>query len=235
MNLIVLLPDDFVADTRVVLRGRRMLHIRQVHRAAAGQKLTVGRLDGLIGSGRVASISEESVELDVEFSREPPRPLPLTLVLALPRPKVLNRVLAAVSSLGVKRVFIINAWRVDKSYWKSPRLAPENLREQCLLGLEQAGDTMMPRIETRRLLTPFLRDELASIASGTRMLLAHPYDSEPCPTAVPGGITLIVGPEGGFITDEIRAFRELGFQSVSLGSRILRVETAIPFLLARLL
>ncbi|HVT05362.1 MAG TPA: 16S rRNA (uracil(1498)-N(3))-methyltransferase [Thermoanaerobaculia bacterium] len=234
MNLILLLPEDFVAESKVLLRGRRLLHIREVHRAVEGQALTVGRLDGLIGTGRVISISRDQVELDVELTREPPPPLPLTLVLALPRPKVLNRVIAAISSLGVKKLYVVNSWRVEKSYWKSPRLSSENLREQCILGLEQAGDTMMPQIEMKRLFTPFLRDELAGIAEGTRRLVAHPYESVPCPSATRGPITLIIGPEGGFIEDEIRAFCDLGFEPVSIGPRILRVETAIPYLLARL-
>jgi RsmE family RNA methyltransferase len=160
--------------------------------------------------------------------------LPVTLVLALPRPKVLNRVIAGAASLGVKRMFLINAWRVEKSYWSTPRLAPENLRMQSILGLEQARDTRLPSIETRRLFRPFVEQELPSIAAGTRRLVAQPGSSEECPRALSEEVTLVIGPEGGFIEAEIDSLRAVGFASVSLGPRVLRVETAVAALLARL-
>src|SRR5262249_5172077 len=116
MNLILLFDDDFVTEARVRLTGRRMRHVLDVHRAATGDELTVGVAGGRVGRGRVGRWAGEAREMDVGLEREPPAPLPLTLVLALPRPKVLNRVIAGVASLGVKRVFLVNAWRVEKSY-----------------------------------------------------------------------------------------------------------------------
>src|SRR5439155_24423444 len=102
----------------------------------------------------------EALEWELALERDPLALLPLTLVLALPRPKVLNRVIAGAVSLGVKRIFLINAWRVEKSYWKSPRL--DHLHDQAILGLEQAKDTILPQIDTRRLFRPFVEDELPS-------------------------------------------------------------------------
>ena len=150
MNLVLLFSEDFVGPSRVLLRGRRGEHVREVHRAAAGDELAVGVEGGKIGTGRLLRVGEE-IEMEVLLDRDPPPPLDLTLAIALPRPKVLNRVIAAVTSLGVKRIFLINAWRVEKSYWKSPRMSGENLRMQAIIGLEQARDTVLPRIDTRRL------------------------------------------------------------------------------------
>src|SRR5437764_12278271 len=164
MNLILLFDDDFVAPARVRLTGRRLRHVLEVHRAAAGDELTVGVAGGRVGRGVVARLDGDVLEMDVTLDREPPAPLPLTLILALPRPKVLNRVMASVASLGVKRVVLVNAWRVEKSYWKSPRL--DHLRDQLILGLEQAKDPMMPSVELRRLFRPFVEDELPAIARG---------------------------------------------------------------------
>ena len=56
----------------------------------------------------------------------------------LPRPKVFKRVLQGVAAMGVKRIILSSSWRVDKSYWQSPLLTPENLHKHLLLGLEQA-------------------------------------------------------------------------------------------------
>ena len=233
MNLVLVFAEDFAGDSRVVLRGRRADHVRGVHRAAVGDELVVGVAGGRIGRGRVLRVGDE-VEMEVTLDLGPPPPLDITVVLALPRPKVLNRVIAAVTSLGIKRLFLINAWRVEKSYWKSPRMSEENLRAQAVIGLEQARDTMLPVIETRRLFRPFVEDELPSILAGTTALLAHPYATESCPRAVRGAITLAVGPEGGFIEKEIESLTGIGFRPVTIGDRILRVETAVATLIGRL-
>jgi 16S rRNA (uracil1498-N3)-methyltransferase len=234
VNLILLFDDDFISESRVRLTGRRLQHVRDVHRAAAGESLTVGVANGRIGRGTITNLSDDALEMDVAFDRDPPSPLPLTLILALPRPKVLNRVIAGAASLGIKGIVLINAWRVEKSYWSSPRLAPENLRAQSILGLEQARDTVLPSIELRRLFRPFVEDELPTIARGTRGLVAHPHAREECPRNLREPVTLVIGPEGGFIDAEIASLERIGFTPVSIGERILRVETAVAFLAARL-
>lgn len=231
MNLILLFDDD-IDGAHVRLTGRRLEHVRSVHRAKVGDVLTVGVAGGRVGSGRVTRLDGDALEMEAALDRDPPAPLPLTLVLALPRPKVLNRVIASVASLGVKRLFLVNAWRVEKSYWKSPKL--EHLRDQLILGLEQAKDTAMPSIELRRLFRPFVEDELRSIATGTRALVAHPTATTECPRALAEPVTLAIGPEGGFIAEEVASLERAGFLPVHLGARVLRVETAVAAIIGRL-
>ncbi|KUJ81602.1 16S rRNA (uracil(1498)-N(3))-methyltransferase [Microbulbifer flavimaris] len=234
MNLIILFPDDFTAATRVTLTGRRHEHICQVHRAGPGDHLKVGLLNGAIGRGEVLQIDDNQVRLEVTLQDAAPTPLPLTVILALPRPKMLKRIIQHVTTLGAKKIYLINAYRVEKSYWQSPWLEPEKLRELCLLGLEQAVDTRMPTIELRKRFKPFVEDELAEIAADSRRLVAHPVTDSPCPVDIDGPATLAVGPEGGFIPYEVEKLQDLGFEGVHLGPRILRVETALPVLLGRL-
>jgi 16S rRNA (uracil1498-N3)-methyltransferase len=228
MNLILLFESDFVESDRVRLAGRRLEHVTSVHRAAAGDSLVVGVADGRIGTGTVLSLNP--LELRIALDRDPPPPLPLTLILALPRPKVLNRVIASATSLGIKRIHLINSWRVEKSYWKSPRLSDANLHLQSLLGLEQARDTRLPHITLHRLFRLFIK----SFTPAGRALVAHPVASSECPRNVSEEVTLAIGPEGGFIAQEIESFERAGFTPVSLGPRILRVETAVAALAARL-
>ncbi|MBB5213210.1 16S rRNA (uracil(1498)-N(3))-methyltransferase [Microbulbifer hydrolyticus] len=243
MNLILLEPGDFPeagpsgeagAPAVATLRERRFQHIAEVHRANVGDTLKVGLLDGQIGEGLVVERSDTHITLEVSLHRAPPPPLPLTLILALPRPKMLKRTIQHATALGVKKLYLINAYRVEKSYWQSPWLAEGKLREQCVLGLEQAVDTAMPQIELRKRFKPFVEDELPEIAAGSRKLVAHPVTDTPCPVDIPDQTTLAVGPEGGFIPYEVERLQEAGFESVHLGPRILRVETALPVLLARL-
>lgn len=234
MNLILLFDEDFLDEAHVRLHGRRLAHVTNVHRAAVGEELIVGATNGRIGRGVVTRLDAEALELRVTLERDPPAPLPLTLVVALPRPKVLNRVVASATSLGVKRIVLINAWRVEKSYWKSPRLAEENLLAQRVLGLEQARDTVLPEISLRRFFRPFVEEELPSLAKGTLALAAHPGATTECPRNVGGAVTLVIGPEGGFIAEEVASLERAGCTLVSVGARILRVETAVAALIGRL-
>ncbi|MEK6726698.1 MAG: 16S rRNA (uracil(1498)-N(3))-methyltransferase [Deltaproteobacteria bacterium] len=235
MNLILLFQDDFVKDRqRVCLRGRRHEHVLDVHRASVGDRLFVGLLNDKMGTGMVTRIDKDAVEMDIVLDRDPPPPLDATLILALPRPIVLKRILLSASSMGAKQIFLIHSRRVEKSYWNSPILDEERIREQLILGLEQARDTIMPEVWFRQKFKPFVEDELPGIIKGTLPLVAHPETSEPCPRQINRPVTLAIGPEGGFIPYEIELLEDTGFISVNIGERILRVETAVPVLLSKL-
>ncbi|WP_444921398.1 16S rRNA (uracil(1498)-N(3))-methyltransferase [Microbulbifer sp. CnH-101-G] len=234
MNLILLHEADFISSDIVRLFGRRLEHIIKVHRAEPGQQLRVGLLNGNIGSGQITSLDDQQVELRVELTRNPPPPPPITLILALPRPKMLKRIIQHVTALGVKKLVLINSYRVEKSYWQTPWLDEEKLFEQCLLGLEQAVDTQMPEILLRKRFKPFVEDELPELSQGSHKLVAHPIGGTTCPVDLSENCTLAIGPEGGFIAYEVEKLKEAGFHSVHLGPRILRVETALPVLVSRL-
>ena len=136
--------------------------------------------------------------------------------------------------MGIREIDIINAWRVEKAYWDSPRLSQENLRLQSIFGLEQACDTMLPSIRLHKLFTPFVREQLPEGVQGKIALLANPGASIAAPRHVTQPVILAIGPEGGFIDREVETFRDIGFTEVSIGSRVLRVETALAFLIGRL-
>lgn len=233
MNLIVVFEADFENSTSVVITDRRFHHIRTVHQPDIGENLKVGLLNGQIGQGTVIELNDHSLRMEVFLERDPPAPLPLTLLLALPRPKMLKRVLQTVSAMGVKELYLINSYRVDKSYWGTPILEKQ-LNEHLLLGLEQAGDTLMPNVHLRKRFKPFVEDELPELCRGSRALVAHPYQAEPCPRSEDIQTTLAIGPEGGFIPYEVEKLAECGFKAIHIGERILRVETAVPALLSRL-
>jgi 16S rRNA (uracil1498-N3)-methyltransferase len=234
LNYVLLEREDFVGENRVRLTGRRLLHVREILGSVSGDELRVGVIGGKTGRGRVERVDGDALEMDVQLEREPLEPLPLRLVLALPRPKVLNRTIAAAASMGIREIDLINSWRVEKSYWKSPRLSADNLRMHSILGLEQSGDTILPTLRLHRLFKPFVRDELSVEIGDKLALLAHPRGAVEAPRNVNQPVVLAIGPEGGFIERELETFQEIGFTAVSLGPRILRVETAIAYLIGRL-
>jgi len=234
VNLLLLDAADFVADDRVLLRDRRLTHLQQIHRAEAGEQLRVGRVGGNMGSGQLLRLDAREAELQVSFDQPPPAKLPVTLLLALPRPKMLRRVLQTVAAMGVPRLVLLNSYRVEKSFWQTPFLEPAAIHEQLILGLEQARDTVLPEVIIEKRFKPFVEDRLPQLAAGTLGLVGHPGDFAHCPRAVTEPVTLAIGPEGGWIPYEVDKLAAAGLQPVQLGERILRVETAVSALLARL-
>lgn len=234
MNLLLLQTEDMLSEQRAQISGRRLTHMHSVHRVNVGDRLRCGLINGKLGTAQIISLSDQRAELELCLEQEPPPPLPVTLILALPRPKMLKRTLQTLTTLGVKRLILINAYRVEKSYWSTPILEPDNLHEHLLLGLEQAGDTLLPEVLIRKRFKPFVEDELGALIGDQRALIAHPYNAQPCPPPLWQETVLAIGPEGGFIPYEVELMQQQGMQAIHLGRRILRVETAVPALLSRL-
>lgn len=234
MNLLLLEEADFVAADRVVLGDRRLTHMQQIHRVAVGDRLRVGRIGGLMGQAEVLSLTADHAELRVAFDQPPPAKLPLTLVLAVPRPKMLRRLFQTIATLGVPRLILVNSYKVEKSFWQTPFLHLDSIRENLILGLEQARDTVLPDIVIEKRFKPFVEDRLPAIAAGTLGLVGHPGPYPACPRAVATPVTLAIGPEGGWIPYEVDLLAKAGLAPVQLGERILRVETAVTALLSRI-
>ena len=234
MNLLLLEDSDFTDPQHVRLTGRRLAHMQDIQQVSAGDTLRVGRINGLMGRGSVLELDSRSALLRIELSEAPPAKLPLTLLLAMPRPKMFRRILQHCATLGVPEIILLNSYRVEKSFWQTPFLQPEVIRENLLLGLEQARDTVLPTVRIERRFKPFVEDQLPAIINDQLALVAHPGDYPACPRGTDQPLTLAIGPEGGWIPYEVDKLVEAGMQPVQLGERILRVETAVTALLARL-
>ena len=234
MNLLLLHAPDFAADGTVRLTGRRLEHVRRVLAPGLGQELRVGRRDGLIGTAAVLALTADALVLAPPVLTEAPPPRAgVELLLALPRPKALKRVLAAIAALGVDRVVLLNAARVEKSYFDARVLAPAMLDELLCLGLEQARDTVAPQVLVRERFRPFVEDECATLLATTSLrVVAHPPAAAPCPPRGDAArVALAIGPEGGWVPFELALLEARGFRPVTLGARVLRVETALATLL----
>jgi RsmE family RNA methyltransferase len=235
MNLLLLGPDDLPSPGEASVAADRYPPRAGLWPPQPGRVLRVGLRDGPIGSATVVSVEGGRVRLALgTLAQDPPPPAALALVLALPRPKMLRRALRSAAELGIKRIVLVNGSRVDRSYWSSPLLAPARIEESLRDGLEQCVDTRMPEVLLRPRLRPFVEDELPALAAGTAGLVAHPAADGPAPRET-APFTLAVGPEGGFTDFEIGLLGAAGLRPFSLGPRVLRVETALPALVATLL
>lgn len=222
----ILFESHEVDDDTLRLTGPRATHIRRVLRAKPGDSLLLGLLDGPLYHGRLLAIEPE-VLLRLTPGPMPERP-PIDLLLALPRPKVLHRLLPQIAALGVHRLFLTNAARVERCYFDTHVLEPHHLRDSLIEGLTQAGDTLLPKVRIIQRLKPFLQDELPVVSQHHNRFLLHPRDATPLlnSTLSYSRTLLAIGPEGGWVPHECDLFSSLGFHPVHIGSRILRSDTA---------
>lgn len=234
MNIALLFEDDFIDDDTAVLTDRRLKHLQHIRDIQLDDQIGVGHVNGLLGDATVVELTPDAATLKIIWNKQPPAALPVTLIIALPRPKMVKRIIQTIATMGVKELYFINSYKVEKSFWQSPWLTDAKLLDNIILGLEQAMDTRLPTIHLRKRFKPFVEDELPDIAKDSLRLVAHPSNSQDCPTQVNQHTTLVIGPEGGFIPYEIEKLEACGFTTVSLGERILRTETAVPVLLAKL-
>ena len=233
MNLLLLKSDNLTGNLARV-SGRQLQQLVNVQRCAVGDSIRAGEINGAMGNATILELNDSQALLEVDFHSPAPPPLPLTLILAMPRPKMLRRSLQTIAAMGVKQIYLINSFRVEKSFWQTPFLKPEAIEEEFLLGLEQARDTSLPELHIRKRFKPFIEDELPEIIKGRKNLLAHPVTETRCPIDIQQPATLAIGPEGGFIPYEVESLNTAGFETVHIGPRILRVETAVPALISRL-
>ena len=234
MNLILFTADELNAGAQLTLSDHRFTQIHSVHRSQLGDTVKVGEINGLIGTGTITFIDDQQVKLSVCLTDPPPQKIPLTIILALPRPKMIRRIFRTIAELGAERLIIINSYKVEKSFWQSPAITKDKVRTYLTDGLQQSKDTQLPAIEFHKRFKPFVEDELTAIIDGKKALLAHPNTGEACPHQLDQPLCLAIGPEGGFTEYEAEKLQSIGFNGIHLGPRILKVENALTTLVAKL-
>ena len=233
MNIVVLNRSDWRDEQHVRLVDRRADHIRSVLRAESGDSVRVGLINGCLGQGRICTIDASSVLLAVELSQPPPARHRFDIVLCLPRPKVLRRLLRTVAEYGVANLHLIQSARVEKSYWQSPLLAPDKVHDALLAGLERASDTVAPQVHQHRRFRPFVEDQLMDLCAGRPCWIAQMGAPIALRDTPPGDAVVMVGPEGGFVPFELELAQAVIAKPVNLGSRTLSVDTALTTALAQ--
>ena len=235
MNLILLEKNEIQADGTAVLSGKRARHVREVLQAAEGEEIRVGVVDGPLGTATVAADGPE-LRLRCALGSEIP-PVPrVDLLLALPRPKVMNRLWPVLASLGVGRILVANAWKTERNYFDTHVLEPAHVRAGLVEGLQQARDTRLPPVSVHKQFKKLVEDNLEGCGPYAARLVAHPGEGA-FPSvklaALPHAarVLLAVGPEGGWTPYELELLAKHGFEAVSWGPRALRTDVACAVLL----
>lgn len=225
---------------RAQLGGERARHLKKVLGVTPGSVVRVGVVDGPVGEATVLSLRDSSsggwqVELELVLREPPPPPLDAALVLALPRPKFLGRILQWATTMGVKQIVLTASRRVERSYWQSSLLEAAALRRHLELGLEQGRDTVMPRVRFCESFERLTGEQLPALGSRGAIWVAHGEAEQPFPALLAKPATVCVGPEGGWLDEEIAALIEVGARCGHFGTRPLRVEAAVAVALGRCL
>jgi 16S rRNA (uracil1498-N3)-methyltransferase len=237
VNLVLVDAAELDGD-RARIGGRRARHLIDVVGVSPGQRLRAGVIGGGIGEAEVVAIGD-AIELRVVVTAPAPAGLPVDLVVAVPRPKVLSRLLEHAAAWAVRRIDLVNAWRVDKSYLGSSRLGDAAIADAIRLGAEQGATTHLPEVAIHPRLMAFLDDVHPTTAPvAARRLIAHARGGVALEAALPAGevrpVVIAIGPEGGWIDREVDTFVARGFATVALGPAILRVEAAVTAALAQI-
>ena len=236
MNLILLEADELDASGTVTLADGRAAHMLDVLRVAPGQTVRAGIVDGPAGVATVTAIADRRVSIQCTFhDAVADRPL-VDLLLALPRPKVLRRLWAQLAALGVGRVILTNAARVERPYFDTHVIEPAGYRPFLIEGLQQARDTRLPEVSVHRQFRILIEDQLDTLSPDCLRVVADPSAPLGIRDALAGRsgrrVLMAVGPEGGWNDFELTLLGRHGFQRVGMGPRTLRVDTACLALLA---
>jgi len=235
MNILLLHRTDWIAEAVAVVRDHRAEHIRGVLRSQVGDSLRVGLVGGLCGEGVIEDMDPGGVRLRVQLNEPPPPRHRFDIVLALPRPKMLRRILRQCAEFGIANLHLIHSARVEKSYWQSPLLQPARVEEALLAGLERSRDTIAPRVHLHRRFRPFIEDQLPELCAGRPCWMADRGAPTSLADAPPVPAVVMIGPEGGFVPFEVQLAESVIAQRVDLGERILSVDTALITVLAQAL
>lgn len=221
MNLILISPNECV-DGRCVLTDARATHLRNVLHVEVGRTFQIGILDGLMGTGTVEEVTKDAVTVSVSCTEEALAPW-YDLILALPRPRSFRRILFQSATMGVRKIFVVGASKVEKSYFSMHLLREDEYRPVLIEGLMQGKTTAVPQV----IIVPKLRDlwEQLPADSGARYI-ANPAEMRPAVEPSNGLPLIAIGPDGGWTDQETEAFLTRGFKAISLGPRPLRTDTA---------
>jgi 16S rRNA (uracil1498-N3)-methyltransferase len=234
VNIILLRPEDWIDASTVELRDRRHTHISSVLQAHVGASLRVGKLGGNRGTGIVTTLTQKATQITVSLSEPPPPRHTFDIALALPRPKMLRRVLRTVAEMGVANLHLIHSARVEKSFWQSPLLRPERIADALQAGLERSGDTILPCVHVHRFFKPFMEDTAPGLLDNRRGWIAHQAGATRI-SGADGQALVMLGPEGGFVPFELELAETTGFVIGHLGGRTLSVDTAVTAALSQAL
>lgn len=215
-------------------RDPRFEHVRGVLRLGVGDVFDVGVVNGPAGKAVVEDLGERAIKVRVEWGECPPGPPPVQLLIGLCRPATVRKILTTIPALGVRELIFVPCGRSDPAYGRSRLWRDGEWRQRLIEGVEQGFGTFLPEVHR----PASLEEALSRLpAEGSRLALDVYEGTASLSASVPssGPVALAVGPERGWNGGDRTVLRQGGFDLVSAGRGVLRVETAVVVGLAAVL
>lgn len=235
---IILFKDKYIPK-KISITDERARHILKILKLKTGDEFSCGLVNGPSGMGSITSIDSEWIYFSWEKTADPVALYPLTLLIGYTRPISSKRILREAASLGVERIVFVGTDTGEKSY-RDSNLWKGEYRKYLIDGAQQAACTGLPEVEFYRDLDEFLKKEISQNTGVIRIALDNVEPDVKLSEYNPGdsNCLLAIGSERGWSDRERKLLRGNNFIFASLGSRVLRTETAstagITLLLARM-
>lgn len=215
---------DQVSGNRATITGDHAAHLTCVLRARVGQEFDISA-EGETRRGRIVHIADDRVEFELGAEVAAAATANLTMLLAVFKFDRMEWAIEKCTELGVRRIVPFIARRTESHLASAAVKRAERWQRIAREASEQSRRTSVPDI-----FAPVkLKDALAE-CSGFRIVLSESETETQLGNLLEldsaDDISLAIGPEGGWADDELKLFRAAGWISASLGSTILRAETA---------
>lgn len=227
--------DSPVDSDRVTITGSEAHHVINVMRAAVGDQVTLFDGSGSEFQAQIQSLKKNAVDLLIVDQRSSNRelPSPLTVAVALPKGDRQKWLVEKLVELGTSTLIPLVT---ERSVAQPVTQALSRLQRTVIEASKQCGRNQLMKIEPPQTVT----ECIALATDSSRRIFAH-VQADPVESSIDHhfsnlpelGVVLAVGPEGGWTEEEVEQFREAQWQPASMGSRVLRIETAAIALVAR--
>lgn len=216
---------DEAHGNRAALTGEHAAHLARVLRARPGQEFEIS-VDERIRLGRVLTVADDRVEFELGETLATSAIAPVAVLLAVFKFDRMEWAIEKLTELGVARVVPVLARRTDAHLAAAAARRVERWRRVALQASEQSRRAAPPEIAT-----PARLEREVLEPAGARIVLAESERGTTLKQALAAGsstaaLSLAIGPEGGWTSEELKLFVDHGWTAASLGAGILRAETA---------
>lgn len=219
-SLILKNSDGVITDSKV------LAHMHETLKAKTGDVFKCTILNSGLCTGVITSLTETHCQLELSPTR-PSSPQWFDLIVGVSRPQTSKKVLEHATTFGARKIHFFKATLSEKSYLDAKLFEKKECDEYLLAGLSQSAiygqiptvqiDKYNPAASYTETPQKFILD-LNAKENFLDLRSSINFDTP---------ITLAIGPERGFISDDMAHFHQAGFKSVKISSSILRVEHAI--------
>lgn len=228
MNIVLFESDS--GTQSMPLTDARARHLLEVLRCRPGMQFRAGVVNGASGAGTLVAVEHDRVRISLCWTAEPVVPPDITLIIGLPRPPSARKILYQGAAIGCRAMHFVHTGLSDPNYARSRLWRSTEWRRHLLDGVQQSAATTVPEVTWG----VALRNALARVDSGSTTMALDPETGTRRFGAAGMGqpLVLAVGPERGWSVEDRATLAEHQFTFCTLGTRILRVETACVAALA---